>query len=374
MAGIYIHIPFCKKACHYCNFHFSTSMKLKDKLLLALHKEIRLQKDYLGAEKIKTIYFGGGTPSLLTRDEIAQLLAALDQQFEVDKKVEITLEANPDDLSPNHLSALKQAGINRLSIGVQSFYEEDLRFMNRAHNADQAKQCIEYAQKIGFENITIDLIYGTPDMNHERWRNNINFFLNYKIPHLSAYCLTVEPNTALAHFVQNGKAKAVDEVQSAEQFEILLEMLTQNGYQQYEISNFSLPNWESKHNSNYWRGVSYLGLGPAAHSFNGHSRQWNIANNSQYIKAIQAGTIPAEVEVLTPSQRYNEYLLTTLRTMWGCDLNKVLREFGEDQHAALLNDAKKYIETTAVVIQGEHLALSPKGRLIADQIISDLFV
>ena len=373
MSGIYIHIPFCKQACHYCNFHFSTSLKYKNELIAALLQEIELRKGYLPTQKIETVYFGGGTPSLLSADEIQQIFEQLNRFYHIEADAEITLEANPDDLLPAKIQALKQTPVNRFSIGVQSFDGEDLAFMNRAHNAAQAENCIRLTQEAGFENLTIDLIYGAPTTSHQKWQRNLQKAIDFDVPHISAYCLTVEPKTALAHFVAIGKASKVDEEQAAQQFEVLVETLTQAGFRHYEISNFGKPNWESKHNSSYWKGKPYLGLGPAAHSFDGQfTRQWNVAHNQQYIKAIAAGTVPKEVEVLTASERFNEYIMTSLRTIWGCDLKKVKQEFGAALCGHLLKEIRLFVKQGLLQQKGDFLVLTNQGKFLADGIISEL--
>ena len=320
MAGIYIHIPFCRKACHYCNFHFSTSLKQKDELLAAILKEIEIQKKYLNTAEIETVYLGGGTPSVLSIKDLDILFKTLDTHFTIKDTAEITLEANPDDLSLDYLQELKQhSRINRLSIGIQSFSEEDLLWMNRAHNAIDAKACIEYAQDAGFDNLTVDLIYGAPTTSDEQWLKNMKTVFDYDIPHISCYALTVEKDTALHNLVKKGKMPPIDEEKSARHFEMLMFEMKRFGYLHYEISNFAQPNHFARHNSNYWLGVPYLGLGPSAHSFDGTSRQWNIANNAVYIKSLNDNKVPFERENLTPAQRYNEYVMTTLRTIWGSD-------------------------------------------------------
>ena len=378
MSGIYLHIPFCKQACHYCNFHFSTSLKRRSEMLYALLKELELRVAYLNGEKVQTIYLGGGTPSLLTQEELSLLFEKIEELFEVESSAEVTLEANPDDLSLEHLSWLKDTPVNRLSIGIQSFVEEDLQFMNRAHKATEAKRCIENALKTGFDNLTIDLIYGTPTMNDEQWAENIQQVLHYGIPHISCYCLTVEPNTALDHFVKKGKAAPVDEEQAARQFEHLMQAMEQAGYEHYEISNFAKPGQYSRHNSNYWLGQRYLGIGPSAHSFDGSSRQWNIANNAKYIDFLQQaeqGIFPPEVfekEVLAPAQRYNEYIMTSLRTIWGCRLEH-LEKIGTAYKDHFLKHIQPYVEEEAVELRQSSYVLTRKGKLLADRIAMELF-
>ena len=323
MAGIYIHIPFCKKACHYCDFHFSTSLRYKNELISHLLKEIELRKDYLQGETIDTIYFGGGTPSLLSQREVTLLLENVYKYFEVSKSVECTLEANPDDLSLEKIIEWKEAGINRLSIGVQSFFEEDLLYMNRSHEAIQAEKCIPLVREGGIENFSIDLIFGYPLLTDQKWKQNIETALQYHVPHLSCYAMTLEPKTALASFIKNQKTQPINNEQSASQFEYLMNRLEAEGYEHYEISNYALPGNRAVHNSNYWKGVSYLGVGPSAHSFCGSSRQWNAANNMKYIKSLDAGIIPFETEKLTDTQRLNEHIMTSLRTMEGLDVSSI---------------------------------------------------
>jgi oxygen-independent coproporphyrinogen-3 oxidase len=374
MAGIYIHIPFCKQACHYCDFHFSTSLIYKDEMLAAIHKEIQLQKSYLENQKIETIYFGGGTPSLLSADQISLLIAKIQKTFEVINHPEITLEANPDDLGVEKLKDLRNTEVNRLSIGVQSFFDEDLKWMNRAHFAKEAESAIKRAQDFGLENITIDLIYGYPLLSDDKWKQNISKAIDFEIPHISSYSMTVEPQTALASFINKGKQKQMDEAQSANQFQILIEELTTNGFEHYEISNFAKSNQYSKHNTNYWRGVNYLGVGPSAHSFNGETRQWNVANNAKYLAELLKGKIPFEIEKLSLENKYNEYIMTSLRTQWGVDLLKIEQDFSERQKKNLLAAAEEYLDKDWLVLTDDKLILTIKGKLYADKIASELFI
>ena len=325
MPGIYIHIPFCKQACHYCDFHFSVSLQKKDAFIRALLEEIRLQKNYLIStdskpSPVSTIYFGGGTPSILSAQEIKNILDEIKKNYPVKEDAEITLEANPDDLTKEKLKSLKDTGINRLSIGIQSFSDADLKFMNRVHDSKMALDSIKAAQDTGFSNLTIDCIYGTPTLSDEQWIHNLKTALELGIPHLSCYSLTVEPRTALAQFIKTGKVPPVEEAKAASQFELLMQFADDNNYEQYEISNFAKNKMYSLHNSNYWKNENYLGLGPSAHSYNGTSRQWNVASNSAYIESLHQHKIPFEKEELTITQQYNEYILTSLRTIWGCDL------------------------------------------------------
>jgi oxygen-independent coproporphyrinogen-3 oxidase len=373
MAGIYIHIPFCKQACHYCDFHFSTSLHNKDAFLKALKREIALQKNYLSGEKIATIYFGGGTPSLLSAIELKEIFNALAENFDIAENAEITLEANPDDLTIEKIKMLKDNSVNRLSIGIQSFYDEDLKLMNRAHNSEEALHAVKYAQENGFHNITIDLIYGIPTLTHHHWRNNLQIAFALNVKHISAYCLTVEPKTALAHQVKTGQVKNVDEQHSSEQFEIMLEAMHANDFIQYEISNFCKDGSYSRHNSNYWLKEKYLGLGPSAHSYNGLSRQWNVSNNGLYIQSLEKEELNFEREELSTGQRYNEYVLTSLRTIWGTDLSHIVSQFGAGYLNHCLKEAEKYIQTEMVVNEENKLFLTDKGKLIADRIASDLF-
>ncbi len=373
MAGIYIHIPFCKQACNYCDFHFSTSLKNKEAFLDALKKEIELQKDYLGTKKINTIYLGGGTPSLLNQNELMQVFGTIDKYFKIHKDAEITLEANPDDLTKNKIKELKDTPINRFSIGIQSFYDEDLKLMNRAHNSQEAISAVKGAQDAGFENITIDLIYGIPNLTEHRWRNNLQNAFLLDVKHISAYCLTVEPKTVLAHQVKTKQIKNIDEQQSSEQFEIMLDAMKQQSFVQYEISNFCKDNFYSKHNSNYWLKEKYLGLGPSAHSYNGSTRQWNISNNALYIKGVEENKLNFELEELSDSQRYNEYILTSLRTIWGTSLDVISSSYGNNYQTYCLKEVEKYILSEDVKIEANKLFLTNKGKLIADKIASDLF-
>jgi oxygen-independent coproporphyrinogen-3 oxidase len=379
VSGIYLHIPFCKQACHYCNFHFSTSLKHKEVLIDAMLKEIEMRKDYLKTTALESIYFGGGTPSLLTQRDLERLFEKIYAKFSVVEGAEITLEANPDDLDKSKLEILQQLPVNRLSIGVQSFFKEDLEFWNRAHNQTEAEACIKAAQDAGFHNLTVDLIYGSPTTPDSHWKFNIEKLLAFEIPHLSCYALTVEEKTALAHFVNKGKTEAPSDEHAARQFEMLMEAMHENGYDHYEISNFAKPEFYAVHNAAYWKGKKYLGIGPAAHSFNGHSRQWNIANNSFYIKAVESlfrNEVPAkplfEKEMLTTAQQYNEYVMTGLRTIWGCSEEKI-NAFGEIFKTYFPRKAQTYLATGHMNYQSGNFTLTPKGKLLADQIASQLF-
>lgn len=373
MAGIYIHIPFCKQACNYCNFHFSTSTVLKDKFVTALLKEIELSKTYV-EESIATIYFGGGTPSLLHHSDLSTILMALKNNWSIDMYAEITLEVNPDDITKEKLSEWKSVGINRLSIGIQSFFEEDLLWMNRAHSALQATDCIALAKKAGFNNITIDLIYGTPTLSDENWKTNVDTAIGFQIDHISCYALTVEPKTALEKLIASKKTLNVNPETQARHFELLMHWTAEAGYEQYEISNFAKPGKRSKHNSSYWQGKPYLGLGPSAHSFNGHARRWNVANNAIYIDSLLKNELPYEEEILTTQQQLNEYIMTSLRTMEGISLERIANHFGENMYTQLMQSMEKYKQSQHLVIEDNHLKTTNKGKLLADGIAADLFV
>lgn len=372
MAGIYIHIPFCKQACHYCDFHFSTSLKYKDELLQALIKEINLQKTYLGNDTIETIYFGGGTPSLLNADELNLIIGTITKLHAVAANAEITIEANPDDLDKAKLQALRQTDINRFSIGIQSFFDDDLEWMNRVHRAGEAEASVKRAQDLGFENITADLIYGYPLLSDTKWKHNLDKMFELGIPHVSSYSMTVEPKTALASFIKKKKQAAMDDQQSAEQFILLMDAMQTHGFEHYEISNFCKPGHYSKHNSNYWKGVNYLGIGPSAHSYNGETRQWNIANNAKYIHALEKAEIPAETELLTETDRLNEYIMTSLRTMWGLDLDK-LNTIAKGAEGQLNKAAQRYFENGWIQQKEDVITLTQTGKLYADNIAAELF-
>ncbi|HZV71205.1 MAG TPA: radical SAM family heme chaperone HemW [Saprospiraceae bacterium] len=371
MAGIYIHIPFCKKACHYCDFHFSTSFQKKDEMISALIKEIHLRADYLEGQEIETIYFGGGTPSAVPASDIKKILDAVKEKFQVVPNVEITLEANPDDIRSESAEAWKSIGINRLSIGIQAFQEDLLKAWNRSHTSQQAKTAIELSQQAGFQNITVDLIYGGPGLSDEDWRYNINILIESGIPHISCYALTVEKGTALAHQIEKGRVMAPDDEQSNRQYAILQTILKRNGFTQYEVSNFSKPGMESRHNRNYWSGAHYLGIGPAAHSFNGVSRQWNISNNIKYINALQENVIPFEKETLTNAQRYNEVVMIGLRTSHGIEAVRI-KELGDEFVHYLQNVVARYADRFYKNESGNWV-LRPEYYFFSDGIAADLF-
>lgn len=371
--GIYIHIPFCKQACHYCDFHFSTSLKKKEGMLLALEKEIILRKNELKDAKVETIYFGGGTPSVLEVDEIKRLLDAIFRHYEVKDNPEITLEANPDDLSKGKVIELSRSSINRLSIGIQSFFDEDLKLMNRAHSAEEAIICVTNAREY-FNNLSLDLIYGIPNMDDARWLANIEKALSFKVPHISSYALTVEPKTALQDLIKKGLVDKVDDEQAKRQFHLLVERLEEEGFVNYEISNFGKHGYFSKNNTAYWQGKPYLGIGPSAHSFDGIKRGWNVRNNSKYIAALHSNQLPIEYEVLSKRDRYNEYVMTGLRTIWGVSLEKISAEFGAIFESYLKQQAEKYVDEHLLFWDDNVLLTTKKGKFLADGIASDLFM
>ncbi len=372
MAGIYIHIPFCRKACHYCNFHFSTSLQLKNGFLTALLKEIDLTQGK-GVEKIETIYFGGGTPSLLEEPELERILVKLKQSFTISPVVEITLEANPDDITATQAQQWIKRGINRLSIGVQSFREADLAWMNRAHNAEQAKKSIQIITDAGFDNFSVDLIFGVPGLTDDHWLENISTAIDFKVPHISAYALTVEPQTALQKMIALNKKEDVDPDLQARQYLQLMAAMEEAGYEHYEISSFALPGGRSRHNSSYWKGIPYFGFGPSAHSFDGENRKWNIANNATYISSLEANIIPAEIEEITPMIRMNEYLMTSLRTAEGIDFNYFKLQWGISETESLKKELLIFQNRLQVSVTDTHAKLTTEGKLFADGIAAALF-
>lgn len=373
MAGIYIHIPFCRQACHYCNFHFSTTLHQKAAMVQAIVQEIVLTVPYAASESIATVYLGGGTPSLLTTEELGSILQAVRNRFTVLPDAEITLEANPDDITSDALNGWKALGFNRLSIGIQSFLAEELQWMNRAHNEDQASNCITLAQQAGFHNLSVDLIYGSPLLSDADWRRNVEAVVERQVPHISCYALTVEPKTALHHQIKQQQKAAVDGDKQAAQFLLLMQWLGQAGYEHYEISNFAQPGLRSRHNSSYWQGTPYYGFGPSAHSYDGKGRRWNIANNALYIQALANRTIPFEEEILTPTQQLNEYIMIALRTMEGIDLQRVAQTFGTAKQQAILQAAERYCKEGQALLLGNRLVLTDAGKLLADGIAADLF-
>ncbi|WP_224999873.1 radical SAM family heme chaperone HemW [Cesiribacter sp. SM1] len=374
MAGIYLHIPFCRQACFYCDFHFSTNLKPKQDLLQAIHQEARMQQHYLQGEPVETIYFGGGTPSLLEAGETGALLQHLRELFEVKEGAEITLEANPDDLTPEKLEALRKVGVNRLSIGIQTFAQPVLQGLNRAHSAAQAHACVPLARAAGFDNISIDLMYGLPGQTAEVWQQDLDLALALRPEHISAYCLTIEPKTAFGKWTERGKLQPPGEEVGEEHYLMLTQALLRAGYEHYEVSNFCLPGYHSHHNTSYWLQKKYLGLGPGAHSYNLESRQYNIRNNGLYIKKLQAGVLPQEGEELNRQDHINEYLMTGLRTSWGIDLQYLKNQWQHD----LLQQNKRYLQEMQARgqarLENNHLMLTEEGRLLADEITARLFI
>ena len=384
MAGIYIHIPFCNSKCAYCGFYSLPSMKLKDKFLEALKAEIITRKDYLHGETVNTIYFGGGTPSLLSIKEIGELLYLINDTYPIGKNPEITLEANPDTLSLEYLEGLRQLGVNRLSIGIQSFFDNDLQYLSRRHDANHARQCLDWAKQAGFSNISIDLIYGLPTSNAEQWNRNLDLFFEMGLPHLSAYALTLEPNAILTKQIELGKVQAVNEEDALRDYEILCRRAAENGYLHYEISNFCLRRMHSKHNANYWFGTPYAGFGPSAHSFDGTSRQWNVSNMEEYCGALPTtgrnrgacppvGKAPIEKEQLSPEQQYDEYVMLRLRTHWGIDLKYMKREMGERFSSYCEQHAQPLIAQGRLSQTREFLYLNDAQMLFADGVAEELF-
>ena len=373
MASIYIHIPFCKQACHYCDFHFSTSMGKKEEMIQAIARELVMRKDEFATVTIDCMYFGGGTPSVLEIREIEHIIATIYEHYTVSKTPEITLEANPDDLLIEKIRQLAASPINRLSIGVQSFFREDLKLMNRAHNEQDAISCIRLVKPY-FDNISIDLIYGIPGMTQERWLKNLEQALDFTIPHISAYALTVEPKTALAHFIEQQIIAPVDDAVAREHHQILVSTLEAAGYENYEFSNFGKSGYYSKNNTAYWEGQSYIGIGPGAHSYNGKRRAWNISNNPKYIKSIGENSLPQEIEVLSLTDRYNEYVMTRLRTQKGVALDEMDSAFGARFKTYMLDQAGSHIKEGLLQLQNNQLTITQKGKFLSDGIAADLFM
>ncbi|MFV0592565.1 MAG: radical SAM family heme chaperone HemW [Draconibacterium sp.] len=374
MAGIYIHIPFCRQKCYYCDFYKTVNTTLKPKFLDSLKTEAKVRKNYLQNEVVETIYFGGGTPSVLENNELADILEHLKQQFEIRKNAEITFEANPDDLTPEYLMAIKQAGINRLSVGIQALQNRHLQKMNRRHDAIQASEAIQNAAKIGFTNISVDLIYGLPGLTEKEWKDSLEQVFQWPVQHLSAYHLTYHEGTAFYTWLKKGTLKELTETESVNQFEILIDSATSAGFEQYEISNFARNELYSQHNTSYWQGKKYLGLGPSAHSFDQHSRRWNTSHVESYIKAIENGTEYSEEEILSEKDRYNEYILTRIRTKWGVSLETVNELFGAEIKSYLLKQLHKYIQTELVTIKNGQITLPRKGLFVSDEIMTDLMI
>ena len=374
MAGLYIHIPFCKQACYYCDFFFSTRQEQRTELVRAISSEIALQKNYLNGESLETIYVGGGTPSILLDEELDQILNAVHANFSIAESPEITLEGNPDDLTKEKLDYLFKAGVNRLSVGIQTFDNEILKSLNRAHDNLMARGCIDDAKNAGFKNISIDLIYAIPGRSDADWEKDVNEAIALSPQHISSYSLTIEEKTVFGKWTKQGKMKPVDDDVAARQLALLIDILERSNYEQYEVSNFSKPGFQSSHNSNYWKNRIYLGVGPSAHSYNGESRQYNVSNNSMYLRSIQQEKVPSIVEVLSKEDKINEYLLTSLRTSWGTDLKILREEYSWD----IINKNWDYVQSLQtkglIEIEDNILRLTRQGRFLADKIASDLFV
>ena len=372
MSGIYLHIPFCKKACHYCNFHFSTSMRYRDNMVNAIRQEIRLRKQDAKLP-VETIYFGGGTPSVLTSQQLQVLLNEIYNQFDVIEKSEITLEANPDDLSPAYILDLQKMGINRLSIGVQSFLDDELTLMNRAHNASQALSSIMHAKK-EFDNVSIDLLFGNPNTTLDDWKRNLDHALQLEVPHISSYALTLEPKTALERFVNKGVVSLLDEKVVEAQFLHLVDTLTVAGYDHYELSSFGKPGYHSQNNTGYWQGKTYLGIGPSAHGFDGNQRYWNVSNNASFMQQITKGVLPQTIEKLSVVDRYNESIMIGLRTSWGVSLQAMENDLGLRYRQHLEKQAKRFVDEGLLHLENNALKTTPKGAFLADGISADLFL
>ena len=372
---IYIHIPFCKQKCSYCNFHFSTSLNFKDEMLAAMKKEIFLRKDELQNKSLQSLYFGGGTPSVLSADEIKSLIDEVLKYFSFEKDIEITLEANPDDLDKNFLKGLSDSVVNRLSIGTQSFFEADLKLMNRAHTANEAEDSIKRAQDFGFENLSIDLIYGSPTSNLEIWKENLYKTIALEVPHISSYALTVEPKTALENWISKGKVMSPKEEEQNREFYYLSDFLKDRGFEHYEVSNFARPGFYSRHNSSYWKYKEYLGIGPSAHSYNGTDiRSWNVANNQQYIKKLNANLLAKEEELLSREDQFNEMIMIGLRTIWGVDLESLKGKFDDRILEHFQREIKQKLDEEVLIIEDNHLKIPEKHWFMADGIASDLFI
>lgn len=374
MPGIYVHIPFCRRKCHYCNFFSVASLKYKERFLGALKEEILLRKNYLERKPVESIYFGGGTPSVLQIPEIESILEDCRKYFNLAENIEITLEANPDDLDAAVIREYRNIGINRLSIGVQSFFDDDLQYLNRIHSGQRAEESLIQAKEAGFSNISLDLIYGIPTLTEEKWKKNLAKVFSLEIPHVSAYSLTVEPRTALDLLIRKKKLPGPAEEQILEHFRTLLRVMKEQDYEHYEISNFCKNGFYSRHNSMYWNGTPYLGLGPSAHSYDGASRQWNISNLVQYIDLINRNESFFESESLTPLQKYNEYVMVSLRTMWGCDLNTISKRFGEEPALYFSRSVTRYLTSGEMIEKMGIYYLTDEGKLFADGIAANLFL
>ena len=373
MASVYIHIPFCKQACNYCNYHFSTKLEKKDLLINSLLKEIQLRSNELKNNKVNSIYFGGGTPSILKKSIIKSLIDSVRHNFNLDKKIEICLEINPDDIKDGDIENYIEIGVNRISVGVQSFFDSDLALMNRRHNSEQATNVIEKVKK-NLKNYSIDLIYGIPNMTIEKWSKNLQTAISFSPPHISAYALTIEENTVFSDWVNKKKINLLSEEEVLNQFNFTLKFLEKKGYDHYEISNFGKRNFYSKNNESYWLGESYIGIGPSAHSFDGKYRSWNISNNIKYINNIKLNKLPVRREKLSKNDKFNEYIMIGLRTIWGVSSKRVLNEFGKDYLSLIKEKSKKHIKSSNLFWDGEILRISNKAKFLTDGIASDLFI
>lgn len=373
MAGIYLHIPFCKQACHYCDFHFSTDTRGVEEMVSAMVKELELRKDFLSGD-VQSVYWGGGTPSLLPVELLELLMSNIRDQFKVAPDAEVTLEANPDDLDPAKLRQLREAGINRLSLGIQSFSDELLRFLNRAHDATSARRCVSLSREAGFSNLSTDLIYGIPGLDTDSWKKTLQELLQHKPEHLSAYALTIEERTVFGNRLKKGQLTPTEEAHVAVQFETMVAVLEENGYEHYEISNFCLPGFQSRHNSNYWKQVPYLGIGPSAHSYDGECRYMTVRNNALYVRSLAGNVLPMEIEILTRENKINEYILTRIRTSWGCDLHELRDTLDDDLAERCAATLDRYERLGLLVRTGDALRLTGKGKLLADRITEDLMV
>lgn len=372
MSGIYLHIPFCKKACHYCNFHFSTSMRHADKMIAAIHAELQLRKKE-AQRPVETIYFGGGTPSVLSKEHIVGMLDQVHQHYDVIQSPEITLEANPDDLTLEYMQALQEAGINRLSIGIQSFHDSELKLMNRAHNASQALSSVTLAKK-EFDNVSIDLLFGNPNTTLDDWKRNLDHALQLEVPHISSYALTLEPKTALERFVDKGLVSLLDENVVEAQFYHLVDTLTQAGYDHYELSSFGKPGYHSQNNTGYWQGKTYLGIGPSAHGFDGNQRYWNVSNNASYMQQITKGELPQTIEKLSVVDIFNESIMIGLRASWGVSLQAMENKLGLRYRQHLEDQAKRFMDEGLLHIENNALKTTRKGAFLADGISAELFL
>ena len=372
MSGIYLHIPFCKKACHYCNFHFSTSMRHADKMITAIHAELQLRKKE-AQRPVETIYFGGGTPSVLSKEHIVGMLDQVHQHYDVIQSPEITLEANPDDLTLEYMQALQEAGINRLSIGIQSFHDSELKLMNRAHNASQALSSVTLAKK-EFDNVSIDLLFGNPNTTLDDWKRNLDHALQLEVPHISSYALTLEPKTALERFVDKGVVSLLDENVVEAQFHHLVDTLTQAGYDHYELSSFGKPGYHSQNNTGYWQGKTYLGIGPSAHGFDGNQRYWNVSNNASYMQQITKGELPQTIEKLSVVDIFNESIMIGLRASWGVSLQAMENKLGLRYRQHLEDQAKRFMDEGLLHIENNALKTTRKGAFLADGISAELFL